>query len=113
MRTQHRTDQRRIYNQLSERPEGVIAQIVIKKGIISAFWSIVLVLILGSLLVSAIEFVINASGMNPRDDTDPPGGRSGMSVKIDCGAGLQYLSTPEGGLTPRLTLDGVHMRAAC
>lgn len=113
MRTQHRIDQRKVYNAVADEPAGAVAQIVIKKGIISAFWSIVILLVFGSLLVSAIEVVINATGLNPRDDTDPPGGRSGMSVKIDCGAGLQYLSTPEGGLTPRLTLDGAHMRATC
>lgn len=41
-----------------------------------------------------------------RDNSDPPGGRSGMKVKIDNLTGCEYLRTYEGGLTPRLDADG-------
>lgn len=43
---------------------------------------------------------------SPRDDSDPPGGRSGVSVITDHRTGLQYLKAPGGGLTPRLGMDG-------
>ena len=40
-----------------------------------------------------------------RDDTDPPGARSGLTLYTDHETGCQYLS--EGsGLTPRLGPDG-------
>jgi hypothetical protein len=48
---------------------------------------------------------------NPRDDTDPPGGRSNLRPLTDHKTGLQYLATVGGGITPRLDLDGKHMRA--
>lgn len=49
----------------------------------------------------------------PLDSTDDhnTGTRSGMRVLIDHGTGLQYLNTWGGGLTPRLDVDGKHMRA--
>ena len=39
------------------------------------------------------------------DDTDGEA-RSGMGVRIDNLTKCQYLYTPEGGLTPRLKIDG-------
>jgi hypothetical protein len=39
-----------------------------------------------------------------RDDTDPPGGRSGLIVKTDAATGCQYLNN--GGITPRIAEDG-------
>lgn len=41
-----------------------------------------------------------------KDDTDPPGGRSGLALKIDHGTGCQYLVASWGGITPRLDRDG-------
>lgn len=41
-----------------------------------------------------------------RDDTDPPGGRSGLALYTDYGTGVQYVGSPRGGLTPRLDADG-------
>jgi len=35
---------------------------------------------------------------------------SKMNIKYDYGTGLQYLSSPFGGLTPRLDADGNHMK---
>lgn len=49
----------------------------------------------------------------PKDDTDPPEGRSGMVLRIDAGTGCQYLSNGglfgRSALTPRVDADGVHM----
>lgn len=36
--------------------------------------------------------------------------RSGFSVHTDNKTGLQYISVPFGGITPRLNVDGTHMR---
>jgi hypothetical protein len=42
-----------------------------------------------------------------RDETDPPKGRSGLAVLTDAGTGRQYLMSPLGALTPRLSADAV------
>ena len=42
----------------------------------------------------------------PRDTTDPPGGRSGISLYVDSLTGCHYLGTLFGGLTPRLDAEG-------
>lgn len=47
---------------------------------------------------------------NPRDDSDPPGGRSGVKAITDHRSGLQYLRGPGGGITPRLDVSGQQMR---
>jgi hypothetical protein len=47
-----------------------------------------------------------------RDATDQPGffeNKSGMQSRIDYFTGCQYLTTKEGGLTPRIGLSGEHM----
>jgi hypothetical protein len=46
------------------------------------------------------------------DSTDDAANRrrSGLAIYVDHATGLQYLGTPGGGLTPRLGLDGSHMR---
>lgn len=44
-----------------------------------------------------------------RDDTDEPGWfgkRSGVEPVIDHRTGCQYLRTRDGGITPRLDVDG-------
>lgn len=46
----------------------------------------------------------------PKDDSDPPKGRSGVAVITDHRTGLQYLKAPGGGLTPRLGIDGQQIR---
>lgn len=43
--------------------------------------------------------------LNPHDDTDPPDGRSGMTLLIDHGTGCQYLYR-SGAMTPRMGSDG-------
>jgi len=48
----------------------------------------------------------------PRDTTDDPkGARSGLRLYTDHHTGIQYVGTEGGGLTPRLSPNGVPMRA--
>lgn len=47
---------------------------------------------------------------NPKDDSDPPDGRSGVEVITDHKTGLQYLKAPGGGLVRRIGLHGNQMR---
>ena len=48
-----------------------------------------------------------AIGRRPTDDSDfSAQQRSGLRVHTDAKTGVQYLSTLEGGLTPRLTAEG-------
>lgn len=60
--------------------------------------------IIGMLLMVAINT------WRGRDDTDGPKERSNMRLHTDHRTGLQYLSAPGGGLTPRLDAAGKHMR---
>lgn len=50
---------------------------------------------------------------SPKDDTDPPDGRSGMGLRIDHRTGCHYLTSAgllgESGITPRLDRDGRHV----
>lgn len=48
------------------------------------------------------------SRMVPYDDTDPPDGRSGMTLLTDHGTGCQYLYR-SGAITPRMDANGKHM----
>ena len=41
------------------------------------------------------------------DDSDPPFGRSGLSIYTDHLTGCQYLVSPSGGITPRLDAKGM------
>ena len=72
--------------------------------------------ILYALLFLAVGMWLSASLANwwtPYDDTDFNGERSGMEILTDCRTGLQYLSTREGGLTPRLDTDATQIREEC
>ena len=65
--------------------------------------------------ILAICLWITATSMveewtTPRDDCDSPSERCGMKVLTDHKTGLQYLKAPGGGITPRLTVAGDHMR---
>jgi hypothetical protein len=51
--------------------------------------------------------------VTPYDDTDFNGNRSGLTILTDCKNGLQYLSTREGGLTPRLDETATQIRKPC
>lgn len=56
-------------------------------------------------------FAVNA--FTPKDDTDPPDGRSGMVLRTDALTGCQYLANPgilgHSALTPRLDEHGNHV----
>lgn len=57
--------------------------------------------------------VFVARALTPKDDTDPPNGRSGMVLRTDALTGCQYLATPgilgHSALTPRLDEYGNHV----
>lgn len=53
--------------------------------------------------------LLAAQCSSQKDSTDPPGGRSGLSIYVDHYTGCQYLSSSWGGLTPRLDTDGRHI----
>lgn len=36
-----------------------------------------------------------------------------IEVHVDCPEGLMYLTDRAGGITPRLSKDGTHMRGSC
>lgn len=70
-------------------------------GFTNFLWLIVGLLVLSSLISAQIKNVTMA-----RDDTDPPGARSGLGTMTDCRTGVQYLTTARGGVTPRVNRDG-------
>ena len=52
--------------------------------------------------IIAITFAVDFFDLRARDSTDPvTGDRSGMTVLTDAMTGCQYLTTANGGLTPR------------
>lgn len=61
--------------------------------------------------IGAVVFLV-LSMCTPKDETDPPDGRSGMGLRIDHGTGCHYLTSAsligESGITPRLRADGTH-----
>ena len=64
-------------------------------------------------LIAAVAYLLlRAAGsfFAPYDDTDPPGGRSGLVLYTDHLTGCQYLARPfSGALTPRLDGRGRHL----
>nr|WP_300312811.1 hypothetical protein [Halomonas sp.] len=63
-----------------------------------------------AICVCALVYGVISRVDNHKDDSDPVDGRSGVSVVTDAKTGLQYLRAPGGGITPRLTIDGKHMK---
>lgn len=61
-----------------------------------AYWSI--------LIIAVINIMFGV--LNPRDDTDAPGERSGLHPYTDHSTGCQYLARSSGSLTPRLDASG-------
>lgn len=57
-----------------------------------------------SILIVGLLFALFSQLFNlaPKDDTDPPGGRSGLIIYTDHLTGCQYLRSGFGGLTPRM-----------
>ena len=65
---------------------------------------------LGTAFFVVIVVMALMSGVKPKDDSDPPNGRSGVAVVTDHRTGLQYLKAPGGGLIPRMGMDGQQIR---
>lgn len=74
----------------------------VEEGIISALFK----LSIAYLAVSAAIALCAYFFFNEKDSTDPIDGRSGLEIKVDALTGCQYLTTPNGGLTPRLDVNG-------
>lgn len=71
-----------------------------------AFWPLAI------MLSAALALTLMLGGdWTARDDTDSHEKRSGMRPHVDALTGCQYLSTPGGGITPRLDAQGRHMCA--
>ena len=54
-------------------------------------------------VIAVVSFL--SMHQTPRDNSDPIGGRSNMSVLTDALTGCQYLATQRGGITPRMGAD--------
>lgn len=65
---------------------------------------------IGAAIILAWMVMAFASWLTPYDETDPPGGRSGMDLLTDHGTGCQYLYR-RGAITPRMDANGRHMCA--
>lgn len=65
----------------------------------------------GFLVWALLTIIVNSLSLGT-DDSDMDGWhRSGMAVHTDNLTGIQYLSVPGGGVTPRLDKDGRPMRS--
>ena len=72
---------------------------MISHGFLSSF-------VAGVVIGLLISLSVIYSSSSPKDSTDPIDGRSGLEIKVDAMTGCQYLTTPKGGLTPRLDANG-------
>ena len=54
-------------------------------------------------------YVIALVVPNPKDDTDPPDGRSGLTLHIDYRTGCHYISRLLSQPIPRLDREGNHI----
>ncbi len=63
-----------------------------------------------AIAVSALSVVGHVT--KPYDDCDGAQERCGLRVHTDAKTGLQYLSTPGGGIVPRMGADGQQIREA-
>lgn len=73
----------------------------ISNGIKQAFSFILGLIVIAIILAGIIQYFTV-----PKDSTDSPDSRSGMSLHTDYETGCQYLSTVYGGITPRLDAKG-------
>jgi len=60
------------------------------------------------LAIAVCATLLALAGCGPRqqDDSDPVEGSSGMKPRTDALTGCQYLTYPNGGITPRMDRDG-------
>lgn len=61
-------------------------------------------LVYTAIFAAGLWYVFTTNG--PKDETDPPDGRSGLTLRTDAATGCQYLEGGGGGITPRLGPDG-------
>lgn len=54
-------------------------------------------------------FSLLAGILIPRDDSDSPESRSGLTLRTDHKTGCQYLESKFSGLTPRVDGNGAHV----
>ena len=78
----------------------------ISQGIVNAVMALAIFYGIGLIIALAVSFF-----MSDYDATDDQmnGVRSNMALYTDYGTGCQYLSSKQGGLTPRLDEDGKHI----
>lgn len=60
--------------------------------------------------ICVAALIASAITGSPKDDSDGPNARSGVSVITDHKTGMQYLKSPGGGITPRMDTDGNQVR---
>ena len=65
--------------------------------------------VFGLCLIMVLVGIALMTRATPYDDTDPPGGRSGLVLLTDNPTGCQYLSTSRGGIVPRFNGTGEHV----
>ena len=58
--------------------------------------------------VSVVVLLLIMDYVRPYDNTDYGKERSGLTIRTDNLTGCQYLSTPSGGLTPRMDQSGTY-----
>lgn len=78
----------------------------LENGIKKALQPIVHWVLIGWVLCILGSVFLSQTGFG-RDNTDGAK-RSGMALRTDYGTGCQYLETTEGGITPRLDVNGNH-----
>lgn len=81
---------------------------LVRRAVTDAIINAIAIIALALWIVTAF-----ANWLAPYDDTDFNGQRSGLQILTDCRTGLQYLSTREGGLTPRLDATATQIRKDC
>jgi len=83
----------------------VIAQGV-EDGVVNAMFKLSIAYLAAMIVIGVVVFFF----FQPeKDSTDPIDGHSGLSIKVDAMTGCQYLTTTDGGLTPRMDKSGAQL----